>query len=218
MGCGRMEQPLVLASQKLALGGSGLKRTYCSSGSLQHASSQQKEEPEFYDPGSDVSDDLSEEEDDTPNGNVEGQLEDGADAKFVKDPEKYVRIVSKQMVGIYLELGSWVTWETRALTAGSIFGPFSSLRGYPQDGSDLHVAALEVMSVVAQSLDLNYSIGRHVDLDLDLEEIMMTEAIWRSIQDDSWELLAAHVLEENPGLGSVFDADCVLVEILLLLV
>ncbi|KAL5990319.1 hypothetical protein ACLOJK_011217 [Asimina triloba] len=115
-------------------------------------------------------------------------------------------------------LADCISSDVEAPAVGSIFGPFSSLRGYPQDGSDLHVAALEDMSVVAQSLDRNYSIGRHVDLDLDLEEIMMTEAIWRSIQDDSWELLAAHVLEENPGLGSVFDADCVLVEILLLLV
>ncbi|KAL5996896.1 hypothetical protein ACLOJK_007819 [Asimina triloba] len=70
--------------------------------------------------------------------------------------------------------------------------------------SDLHVAALEDMSVVAQPLDLNYCIGRHVDLDLELEEILMSEAIWRSIQ-------------ENPGLGFVFVSDCVLVDILLLL-
>ncbi|KAL5973892.1 hypothetical protein ACLOJK_030551 [Asimina triloba] len=80
-------------------------------------------------------------------------------------------------------LADCISSDVEAQAMGANFGPLSSHRGNPQDDRDLHVAALEEMTVVAQSMDLNYSNGRHEDLDLDLEEIMMTEAIWRSIQD-----------------------------------
>ncbi|KAL5973673.1 hypothetical protein ACLOJK_030328 [Asimina triloba] len=194
MGCGRMEQPLVLASQKLALGGSGLKRMYCSSGNLQHASSQQKEEPEFNDPGSDVSDDLSEEEDDTPNGNVEGQLEDGADAKIVKDPEKYVRIVSKQMVGIYVSL--WVRKRLRRhINNLKVFPVGVGLMGYMGNKGSVSVSMSLFQTrlcFVCSHLTSGHKYGDEEKRNSDVYEIIRRTRFSSTIDADQPQTIPSH--------------------------
>ncbi|XP_058104208.1 type I inositol polyphosphate 5-phosphatase 2 isoform X3 [Magnolia sinica] len=110
MGFDWMEKPLNPTSQDLALEG-GLRRVYRSSGNLQSIWSQQQEESEVIDSLSDVSDNLSDEEADLYSENVVGKCEDGADGECEKLQDRYVRIVSKQMVGIYVSL--WVRKRLR---------------------------------------------------------------------------------------------------------
>ena len=114
------ENPSLFSPQHFALNRSGLKRSHQSSvelGSMglvqeqRHKVPEVPEVPEVIDSFSDVSDWLSEAEDDTflevPSGQYYSEI--------IKDNDdrrpKYVRIVSKQMVGIYVSI--WVRKRLR---------------------------------------------------------------------------------------------------------
>ncbi|XP_073264432.1 LOW QUALITY PROTEIN: type I inositol polyphosphate 5-phosphatase 2-like [Populus alba] len=114
------ENPSLFSPQHIALNRSGLKRSHQSSGDLgsmwleqeqRHKVPEVPEVPEVIDSFSDVSDWLSEAEDDTflevPSGQYYSEI-----IKDNDDPRpKYVRIVSKQMVGIYVSI--WVRKRLR---------------------------------------------------------------------------------------------------------
>jgi hypothetical protein len=111
------ENPSLFSPQNIALNRSGLKRSHHSFGNLgsmwleQQQRHKVPEVPEVIDSFSEVSDWLSEAEDDT-------FLEVPSDqcySEIIKDNgkplTKYVRIVSKQMVGIYVSI--WVRKRLR---------------------------------------------------------------------------------------------------------
>ncbi|KAG6782460.1 hypothetical protein POTOM_011861 [Populus tomentosa] len=114
------ENPSLFSPQHIALNRCGLKRSHQSSGDLgsmwleqeqRHKVPEVPEVPEVIDSFSDVSDWLSEAEDDTflevPSGQYYSEI-----IKDNDDPRpKYVRIVSKQMVGIYVSI--WVRKRLR---------------------------------------------------------------------------------------------------------
>ncbi|KAJ7003551.1 type I inositol polyphosphate 5-phosphatase 2-like [Populus alba x Populus x berolinensis] len=114
------ENPSLFSPQHIALNRSGLKRSHQSSGDLgsmwleqeqRHKVPEVPEVPEVIDSFSDVSDWLSEAEDETflevPSGQYYSEI-----IKDNDDPRpKYVRIVSKQMVGIYVSI--WVRKRLR---------------------------------------------------------------------------------------------------------
>lgn len=105
------DNPLIFSPQISQKDG-GLKRSHHSSGNLRRSISvEQQEMPQFFDTLSNVSDSFLEEEDDIfdelPNEQLKNEvIEDGA-----KLPSTYVRIVSKQMVGIYISV--WVRKKLR---------------------------------------------------------------------------------------------------------
>ncbi|KAH8513949.1 hypothetical protein H0E87_006984, partial [Populus deltoides] len=114
------ENPSLISPQHIALNRSGLKRSHQSSGNLgsmwlerelRHEVPEVPEVPEVIDSFSEVSDWLSEAEDDTflevPSEQYYSEI-----IKDNDDPRpKYVRIVSKQMVGIYVSI--WVRKRLR---------------------------------------------------------------------------------------------------------
>ncbi|OVA14834.1 Inositol polyphosphate-related phosphatase [Macleaya cordata] len=105
-----MEKPLILTTQDLALDG-GLKRMYSSSGNLGLLWMEKQEKSEVLDSLSDVSDKSEAEEEDSYL-ELEGEkCENGIGRESKKARAKYVRIVSKQMVGIYISI--WVRKRLR---------------------------------------------------------------------------------------------------------
>lgn len=110
VGFGWMENPINFSPQKVALDVRGMKRSYHSSGNL-GIFMEQQEEPELCDYPSDGSDRSSEEEDESLIEKHEHQNEDGENKDCKKSRQSYVRIVSKQMVGIYISV--WVRKRLR---------------------------------------------------------------------------------------------------------
>ncbi|XP_023552579.1 type I inositol polyphosphate 5-phosphatase 2 [Cucurbita pepo subsp. pepo] len=107
-----LENPLIFPPQSFSINGNGLKRTFCSSGNLISAWKATQETSEVLDNLSDVSD-ISveeEEEDGFPEELIEQEV-DGDPMESTKSYPKYVRIVSKQMVGIYVSI--WVRKRLR---------------------------------------------------------------------------------------------------------
>lgn len=107
-----LENPLIFPPQSFSINGNGLKRTFCSSGNLISAWKATQETSEVLDNLSDVSD-ISveeEEEDGFPEELIEQEV-DGDPTESTKSYPKYVRIVSKQMVGIYVSI--WVRKRLR---------------------------------------------------------------------------------------------------------
>lgn len=102
--------PLIFGPQNLSLKGSALKRSHHSFGNLGSMLMEQKRMPEVLDSLSAMSDRFSEEEEDTfdelPTEQPNEVIIDG-----VKFHPTYVRIVSKQMVGIYISI--WVRKKLR---------------------------------------------------------------------------------------------------------
>ncbi|KAF8412822.1 hypothetical protein HHK36_000793 [Tetracentron sinense] len=105
-----MEKPLIFTAQELALNG-GLKRVHHSSGNLGMFWVEQHDRSEVLDTVSDVSDTLSNEEEDSYLDTEEQQYENGVGIDSVKAHSRYVRIVGKQMVGIYVSV--WVRRRLR---------------------------------------------------------------------------------------------------------
>ncbi|XP_044493800.1 type I inositol polyphosphate 5-phosphatase 2-like isoform X1 [Mangifera indica] len=100
------DNPLVFSPQNFALNGSSLKRSYHSSGNLLYSPwIEQQEEPEV-----DVLSEISDEEVDTFCEAPTEQHDNGVICGAMKH-HKYVRIVSKQMVGIYISI--WVRKRLR---------------------------------------------------------------------------------------------------------
>ncbi|XP_040989551.1 type I inositol polyphosphate 5-phosphatase 2-like isoform X1 [Juglans microcarpa x Juglans regia] len=97
-----------LTEKNFALDGSRLKRMHYSSGNLGLMWMEQKEKPEILDSLSDVSNTFSDEEDDKflelPEEEEQHNCE--VSENDVKSRTRYVRVVSKQMVGIYVSV--WV--------------------------------------------------------------------------------------------------------------
>ncbi|KAI4315155.1 hypothetical protein L6164_027996 [Bauhinia variegata] len=89
--------------------GDGMKRSHQSSGNLSLMWKQQQDMPQVVDPLSDASAMLADEEDVTLIELPKDQNDNGTGA--VKSRPKYVRIVSKQMVGIYVSV--WVQRKLR---------------------------------------------------------------------------------------------------------
>ncbi|KAL5862550.1 hypothetical protein ACOSQ3_000064 [Xanthoceras sorbifolium] len=112
IGSNWIENPSTYSPQNFALMGSRLKRSHHSSGNLCSTWIEQQEEPEVInDSLSDSSDGFSDEEIDTFCGIPKEHLDDGVYIDSVKSRPKYVRIVSKQMVGIYISV--WVRRRLR---------------------------------------------------------------------------------------------------------
>uniref|UniRef100_A0A5B7AW84 Putative type I inositol 1,4,5-trisphosphate 5-phosphatase 2 isoform X1 n=1 Tax=Davidia involucrata TaxID=16924 RepID=A0A5B7AW84_DAVIN len=111
VGLDWMENPPVFSPQNIALDGGGLKRLHHSSGNLGLILMNQQERPEGLDSLSDVSDQFSEEEDDSFIEKSEVQHENALVKDGLKSRPRYVRIVSKQMVGIYVSV--WVRRRLR---------------------------------------------------------------------------------------------------------
>ncbi|XP_011028235.1 PREDICTED: type I inositol 1,4,5-trisphosphate 5-phosphatase 2-like isoform X2 [Populus euphratica] len=120
IGFNWLENPSLFSPQHTALNRSGLKRSHQSSGNLgsmwlvqeqRHGVPEVPEVPEVIDSFSEVSDWLSEAEDDTFLEVTSGQFY----SEIIKDNDdprpKYVRIISKQMVGIYVSI--WVRKRLR---------------------------------------------------------------------------------------------------------
>ncbi|XP_038687646.1 type I inositol polyphosphate 5-phosphatase 2-like isoform X2 [Tripterygium wilfordii] len=117
MGLSWADNCLIFSPQNVALNASRLKRSHHSSGDLRSICTEYQERPEVLDSQpevldslSDVSDGLSEGEDD--HFEIPKEQYDDEDVRTrVKSRPKYVRIVSKQMVGIYLSI--WVRKRLR---------------------------------------------------------------------------------------------------------
>lgn len=108
----------VLSSRTLAfnnndvgLDGSKLKRGHQSSGDLGSLWTNQQEEPEVLDSLSDGSDQFSDEENDLFEEFIEFEDESSVLKHSVNSHPRYIRIVSKQMVGIYVSI--WVRRRLR---------------------------------------------------------------------------------------------------------
>lgn len=104
-----LENTPILGPQIFSLNAGGLKRSHRSFGNLEMLWSQQ-EVPAVLDSLSVVSDVLSEGEDDTFQEMPNGQ-QDSEAINSVKSHPRYVKIVSKQMVGIYVSV--WVRKRLR---------------------------------------------------------------------------------------------------------
>ncbi|KAJ9707096.1 hypothetical protein PVL29_002197 [Vitis rotundifolia] len=111
VGFGWMETPINFSPQKFTLDGGGMKRSYRSSGNLGLIFMEQQEKSELCDYLSDVSDRSSEEEDESLIEIPEYQFKGGENKDCMKSRQGYVRIVSKQMVGIYISV--WVRKRLR---------------------------------------------------------------------------------------------------------
>ena len=109
IGFNGFENPLMFA-QQVPVNAGGLKRSHHSSGNLGLMWMEQQQEPEILDTLLDVADLPSDEEDDTfpeiPNAQLGNEC-----VNTVKSRPSYVRIVSKQMVGIYVSV--WVRKRLR---------------------------------------------------------------------------------------------------------
>ncbi|KAK3016774.1 hypothetical protein RJ639_006447, partial [Escallonia herrerae] len=107
VGSGQMEKPLNASTQNIKVDGSGLKRSHHSSGNLLIWMNQRSRD-EVLDSLSDASDQFSEEEEgeDSFQEVPEVIQETGLPKDGIKARSMYVRIVSKQMVGIYISV--WV--------------------------------------------------------------------------------------------------------------
>lgn len=103
-----LENPLIFPPQSFSINGNGLKRTFCSSGNLISAWKTPQDTSEVLDSLSDVSDISVEEQDTFPE--LMEQVDDDP-TESMKSYPKYVRIVSKQMVGIYVSV--WVRKRLR---------------------------------------------------------------------------------------------------------
>lgn len=103
--------PQLRSPQSFAREGSRLKRSHHSSGDLQSIWMDEELMAEVDDGSSDLSDGNSGEEDDDFLESTEEQIEHEADDGNSKSRLKYVRIVSKQMVGIYVSI--WVRKRLR---------------------------------------------------------------------------------------------------------
>lgn len=104
------ENPPMLSPQHFALNGSGLKRSHHSYGNLVSTWTEQQE-PEVVESLSDVSDGFSDEEFDAFSEIPKEKQNDTVNKDTAKSRPKYVRIVSKQMVGIYVSI--WVRKRLR---------------------------------------------------------------------------------------------------------
>ncbi|XP_009761243.1 type I inositol polyphosphate 5-phosphatase 2 [Nicotiana tabacum] len=102
---------LAFKNQDIGLDGSRLKRGHQSSGNLGLLFMDQQEEPEVLDALSDGSDQFSEEENDFFEGFTEFEDESSLLTHEVNSRPRYIRIVSKQMVGIYVSV--WVRRRLR---------------------------------------------------------------------------------------------------------
>ncbi|GLT91186.1 hypothetical protein SLE2022_090860 [Rubroshorea leprosula] len=105
------ENPVPYGPQNLPFQASTLKRSHHSSGDLQSLWRDEQHEPEVADSYSDVSDEFSEEEDDILVELPMENHENGVENNWPKPRPKYVRIVSKQMIGIYISV--WVRKRLR---------------------------------------------------------------------------------------------------------
>ncbi|KAF5960104.1 hypothetical protein HYC85_001313 [Camellia sinensis] len=112
VGSDWMENPLIFSPRNIACNGVELKRSYRSSGNLGLLWMNQEERPTTLDSLTDVSDQLSEEEKDSFLEISDVQHENELWKDEVKSCRKYVRIVSKQMVGIYVSV--WVRKSLRS--------------------------------------------------------------------------------------------------------
>ncbi|KAF6135371.1 hypothetical protein GIB67_027245 [Kingdonia uniflora] len=108
MGFDWMEKPLIVNTQDPTLDGR-MKRLHRSSGNL-GLISMEREESKVIDSLSDVSDNSREEDEDSFMELETQKFENGLDRE-VKKATRYVRIVSKQMVGIYVSV--WVRTRMR---------------------------------------------------------------------------------------------------------
>lgn len=103
----------VLSSSTImgSLYGGGMKREYQSYGNLSLFMREKQLVPQVFDSIDDVSDKLSDEEDDSFSELLQNNNKDGDEIDTVKSYPEYVRIVSKQMVGIYVSV--WVQRRLR---------------------------------------------------------------------------------------------------------
>lgn len=110
-----VDNPLIFSPQSFAPNDGGLKQSHHSSGNLLRSISvKQQEMRPFFDTLSDVSDSFAEEEDDDTFHELPYELEKNGlidDDEGAKLSSTYVRIVSKQMVGIYVSV--WVRKKLR---------------------------------------------------------------------------------------------------------
>ncbi|XP_042512066.1 type I inositol polyphosphate 5-phosphatase 2-like [Macadamia integrifolia] len=104
-----IEKPLILTNQDLELDG-GLKRVHNSSGNLDLMWTEQQDQSEVLS-FSDDSENSSEEDEDSHLEAERGHCKNGVKRVSLKTRAKYVRIVSKQMVGIYVSV--WVRRRLR---------------------------------------------------------------------------------------------------------
>ncbi|XP_040985910.1 type I inositol polyphosphate 5-phosphatase 2-like isoform X3 [Juglans microcarpa x Juglans regia] len=110
IGYNLTENSLLGSPQTLALDGSRLKRMHNSSGDLGLMWMEQQEKPEVLDSLSDISNTFSDEEDgffELPEEQHNFEVTENG----VKSCPRYVRVVSKQMVGIYVSV--WVRKRLR---------------------------------------------------------------------------------------------------------
>ncbi|KAL2548004.1 Type I inositol 1 [Forsythia ovata] len=107
-----MENPFTSGTQNIASSGYGLKRVHRSSGNLGLICMNQHDELEVLDSLSDECDQISGEEDDSVVQLLtEVKQENALSRNAVKSRPQYVRVVSKQMVGIYVSV--WVRRRLR---------------------------------------------------------------------------------------------------------
>ncbi|KAK5813002.1 type I inositol polyphosphate 5-phosphatase 2-like isoform X1 [Gossypium arboreum] len=107
IGFNMTENSMFYSSHDVVLKESILKRSHHSFGNLRSTCVHEQQELETVDSSSDISDEKSEEEDDAF---LKEPMEEQDNNKARSTP-KYIRIVSKQMVGIYISI--WVTKRLR---------------------------------------------------------------------------------------------------------
>ncbi|KAK6935024.1 hypothetical protein RJ641_035179 [Dillenia turbinata] len=110
IGFDHMENPIAYSPKNFAYD-DGLQRLHCSPGNLVSLWLDQQTDPEVFEALSDVSDRFSDEDDDPFLEMPDEQYDTGTTIDSSKSRPKYVRIVSKQMIGIYVSV--WVRRKLR---------------------------------------------------------------------------------------------------------
>ncbi|RWR89749.1 type I inositol polyphosphate 5-phosphatase 2 [Cinnamomum micranthum f. kanehirae] len=213
IGFSWMEKPLILASQDLELN-DGLKRVYHSSGNLVSVYAEQQDKREVIDSLSDISDKLSDEEEDYASVKMEDHCEDEVSRDNLKTKAKYVRIVSKQMVGIYVSV--WVRKRLRRHINNLKVSPVGvGLMGYMGNKGSVSVSMSLFQTrlcFVCSHLTSGHKLGGSTEAqifwfgDLNYRLNMLDDDVRKLVAQKRWdELTNSDQLSRELRSGHVFD-------------
>ncbi|XXG66583.1 hypothetical protein AAC387_Pa06g0126 [Persea americana] len=193
IGFGWMEKPLILASQDLELN-DGWRRVYRSSGNLVSVYAEQQDEHEVIDSLSGISDKLSDEEEDYSSVKMEDHCEDEVNRDNLKTKAKYVRIVSKQMVGIYVSV--WVRKRLRRHINNLKVSPVGvGLMGYMGNKGSVSVSMSLFQTglcFVCSHLTSGHKVGDQQKRNSDVCEILQRTRFCSFIDSDQPQTIPSH--------------------------
>ncbi|XP_057976676.1 type I inositol polyphosphate 5-phosphatase 2 [Malania oleifera] len=189
-----MDDLSLFAPRNIALSGGGLKRSHHSSGNLCLISREQPERPEVLDCLSDVSDRFSEEENDSFLEKSQNQ-NDKVDIKpNANSCHRYVRIVSKQMVGIYVSV--WVRRTLRRHISNLRVSPVGvGIMGYMGNKGSVSVSMSLYQTrlcFVCSHLTSGHKVGDEQRRNYDVHEILRRTRFSSALDDDQPQTIPSH--------------------------